>query len=130
MFWLMAIRNYSILMCKHIQSSFSLTVCSDYLGMEDGSIPNENIQASSVYSSFYASRARLNGAFWAADPNDIQPWIQADIGYQTYVSEVVTQGDGSYKNWVTSLKVSTFKMSTNDTEIFVKDPNGQIMVNI
>ena len=98
--------------------------------METGSIPNENIQASSVYGSFYAWMARLNGNFWAANLNDVQPWIQADLGYQTYVSGVVTQGDGSYKNWVTSLKVSTFKMRTNGTEIFVKDPSGQIMVNI
>ena len=109
-------------------SSLTLAVCSDYLGMENGDIPNGNIQASSVYNQFYAWKARFNGGFWAADPSDAQPWIQVDIGYQTYVSGVVTQGDGANWNWVTSLKVSTFLNSTNNAEIFVKDLDGQIMV--
>ena len=74
---------------------FLIEVCSDYLGMENGDIPNENIEASHQYSSYPASKARLNGIkFWACAGSLASPWIQADIGYQTYVSGVITQGDG------------------------------------
>ena len=60
-----------------------------------------------------------------------QPWVQADIGYQTYVSGVVTQGDGGDggDDWISSIKVSTFLMSTNDEEVFVKDGQGEVIVS-
>ena len=103
------------------------------MGMENGDIPDENIQASSEYSSYnmHAYKARLNAATaWAAN-NDI-PWIQADIGYQTYISGVITQGDngyGGFDDWVTSFKVSTFFTSNEDAEVFVADENGSALVS-
>ena len=104
--------------------------------MENGDIANENIKASSKYSdNFSSERARLNGnSFWVAAASDTQPWIQADIGYQTYVSGVVTQGEGITSDneidWVTSIKVSTFCMAGIDGEVFVKDANGTAKVSI
>ena len=85
--------------------------------MENGDIPNEDIQASDWYSSRPASNARLNGpskrgAYDSAE----NPWIQADLGYQTFVSGVLTQGDGDGQtngDWVTSFKVSTFLVNAN-----------------
>ena len=109
--------------------------------MKNGGIPNGNIEASCYYS--YTERTpkegRLNGlSFWACGGHVIAPWIQADIGYQTYVSGVITQGDGgngtngrggASRDWVTSLKVSTFTMSTDDQEEFVTDEEGNIVVS-
>ena len=115
------------------------TVCNDSLGMKNGDIPDVNITASSEFilpknsmdgeGNGYAREARLNRrSCWRAKLSSTKkPWIQADIGYQTNVSGVVTQGDGGIgpEDWVKTLKVSTFFKSTNDTEIFVKDDPGK-----
>ena len=103
--------------------------------MKSSAIPDANIQAYS-YDLYPANKGRLDGEppVWTLFGYRFQsPWIQADIGYQTYVSGVVTQGDGGFgdeANWVTSLKVSTFEVNTNDVEEFVKDDNGEIKVNV
>ena len=98
------------------------------LGMESGEIPDDNIQASTWRDIYYPWKARLNGKLhWLSAKNTgSEEWIQADIGYQTIVSGVVTQGDGGLGNadWVTAIKVSSFKTSTNDTEIYVMDKFG------
>ena len=112
-------------------------VCHDYLGMENGDIPDENIWATSTLLThppnlYIAGKGRLNGpSTWVAHQHDDYPWIQAIIGYQTYVSGLVTQGGGSLASghWVKTLKVSTFAMSTNDAEVFVKDEQGRVKVN-
>ena len=109
-------------------------VCYDYLGLESGEIPEVNIKASDEYRSHPATQARLNGqAFWSASSSVEDPWIQADIGYQTYVSGVVTQ-DGRWIwngnwTWERSIKVSTFSVSNDDTEVFVKDKYGEDIVS-
>ena len=110
------------------------TVCSEKLGVENSYIPNENIQASNDYRGFEPWKARLNGeGFWAAAGNLVKPWIQADLGYQTRVSGVITQGDGGIgtgvtEDWVTSLKVST-KMTPQDDEVFVTE-DGTVKVSV
>ena len=100
------------------------------MGMMNEDIPNENIQASSELSSNYvAGNARLNGqSFWATDREYINPWIQADIGYQTWVSGIITQGGGP--SYVTFLKISTFSISISDAEVFIDDGIENVMVNI
>ena len=109
----------------------NFSACRSYLGMRNGDIPDANIRASSESSSSdYAARAgRLNVyRYWYPVSWDNERWIQADIGYQTYVSGVATQGYGSY--WVTSFKVSTFYMTTADDEIFVSENRGIVKVNL
>ena len=102
--------------------------------MENGDIADENIMASSKFRDHFSSvMARLNGnSTWVAATSDTQPWIQADIGYQTYVSGVVTQGEGNIsgfsRDWVTALNISTFYMTTSDEEVFVRDENGEVKV--
>ena len=105
--------------------------------MENGDIADESIHASSVslYGGIgYPYHARLNGTLcWRTTLyDDPEPWIQADIGYQTNVTGVITQGDGGVgpkHNWVKTLKVSTFLNSTNDVQIFVEDEAGQPKVS-
>ena len=99
------------------------------MGMETGDIPDGNIRASSGHSNFPARSARLNAASaWKALYED-EPWIQADIGYQTYISGIVIQG-GGYTDWVTSFKVSTFSISNNDSEMFITDESGNVFVSL
>ena len=101
--------------------------------MENGDIPDANIQAINSSIDFPARNGRLSSwPPWTVKDSESNPWIQADIGYQTYVSGVVTQGDGGYHNpnWVTTLKVSTFEVNTNDPEEFVKYDNGQVKVSV
>ena len=110
-----------------------ISVCTDYLGVESGEIVDSNIQASNTAGSWAAaSKGRLNGpSCWATYASKVEPWIQADIGYQTDVSGVVTQGGGTWDgalDWVTSVKVSTFKLSTNDEQVFIENKDGTHMV--
>ena len=72
--------------------------------------------------------ARLNGpSHWQAG-TESNRWIQADLGYQTYVFGVVTQGDGGVGgrsfDWITSFSISTFLERTTDPEIYVKESGG------
>ncbi|XP_072048339.1 lactadherin-like [Amphiura filiformis] len=111
---------------------FNCSVCSDYLGMESGEIGDADITASAAIAGTPSKDARLNAVgAWEADDSTVE-WIQADIGYQTYVSGVITQGDGgaagSRNNWVTSFKVSTFLSTINDTEVFVRNQDGTEMI--
>ena len=108
-------------------SLISSTGCRDYLGKENRDIP-DGIQASSAYSSAYAAwKARLNGPYtWCEISSGcIFSWIQANSGYQTSVSGVVTRGSGGYGGdyRVRLMKVSTFERRSEDMEIFITDDN-------
>ena len=99
--------------------------------MRSGDIPDANIRASSEpsHSSRAARNARLYGAeYWYPLSWDNERWIQADIGYQTYVSGVATQGGGG-SSWVTSYKVSSFYVTTADDEVFVSEDGRVAKVN-
>ncbi|XP_072049211.1 uncharacterized protein [Amphiura filiformis] len=119
---------------------FSCTVCSDHLGMKSGDIRDGDIKASAAIVLFEAEHARLGGnGAWAANDFYLQVfppasvyttrWIQANIGYQTFVSGVITQGYGGIFElvgvyvWVSSFKVSTF-LSVNGNEMFVMDQSS------
>ena len=91
------------------------------LGLEDGSIPDANINASSnfVAQGGYTgistpADGRLNkipqdditiGA-WEPSALDTNQWIQVDLGKPTYVYGVLMQGRQDHTNqWVTKYKV-------------------------
>ena len=110
-----------------------MTACDSGLGMEDGSIPDNRITAASEYASKHgASNARLNRprtplttGSWSAKTNDLNQWIQADLGDLERVSGVTTQGrnGGTYLQWVTKFFV---KYSENgEAWSNVEDGNGQ-----
>ena len=100
--------------------------------MESGDIPDANIQASTYYvNPAKNGRLSLDLCPWSAAGSVSNPWIQADIGYQTYVSGVITQGGcGLNPDWVTTLKISTFEVNTNDAEEFVTDDSGQVKASV
>ena len=99
--------------------------------MANGDIPDANIEASNHAGQHYAKNGRLNYAdTWALRGSTSDAWIQADIGYQTYISGLITQGDGGVGPpcWVTSVRVSTFSVTTSDPEVFIQEENGDVKV--
>ncbi|XP_035673293.1 uncharacterized protein LOC118413830 [Branchiostoma floridae] len=89
------------------------------LGMESGAIPDGHITASSTHPDCATSKARLHsreesrtsqggwaGAWCANGPLNTNQWLQVDVGAETTVAGVITQGrPGSSNQWVTSYKL-------------------------
>jgi len=88
--------------------------CSMSLGIEDGRIPNSALTASTVYDANHAAMlARLNLAApsgkagsWCAKKNDVNQWLQIDLGTPTTVTKVATQGRQEHNQWITSYSLS------------------------
>ncbi|XP_033104771.1 lactadherin-like [Anneissia japonica] len=79
------------------------------LGVEDGTV---HLTASSEFNNdLRADRGRLNtvaggSGGWAAATNNLNQWIQADLGAIKGVIGVITQGRSEDVQWVTSYKVN------------------------
>ncbi|XP_033109129.1 lactadherin-like isoform X2 [Anneissia japonica] len=110
--------------------------CIDPLGVEDGTIPSDQLTASSVYNDqrwYGADRGRLNadenagyGEGWSAKANDNNQWIQVDLGILNEVTGVITQGSHAWNEWVTSYEVHHSVDNTNFQP--VTEGSGQIAV--
>ena len=102
--------------------SFSEAIASteSAFGLEDGSIPNAQITASSYYSVFFGLfttlrpyEGRLNDAkYWATEgSNPTDPWIQVVVSLLEHVTitAIQIQGgtDSSNPEWVTTLQIQT-----------------------
>ncbi|XP_038060274.1 lactadherin-like [Patiria miniata] len=100
------------------------------LGMEDGTIQDDRITTSSIWSATYPAReARLNNdKGWLASSDDANPWIEVDLVQSTVVTGVITQGAGRGSH-VTAYKVAYKKQPSSDRE-HVTDGNGNIKVFI
>lgn len=109
-----------------------LPVCLHGLGVEDGSIPDEQLSASSSIGSYTPSKARLNGDFcWKPSgsgthapkkahllsylgqkntklyvcPAATSSWIQVNLGQTRKVTGIVIQGCSDGENWITKYKL-------------------------
>ncbi|XP_066271845.1 lactadherin-like [Branchiostoma lanceolatum] len=72
--------------------------------MEDGSIPDGSISASTSKPANPASAGRLNSnGYWSPQDSDQDPWIQVDLQRRTAVTGVNTQGAGD--TWVSKYKL-------------------------
>ena len=90
-------------------------ICGHRLGMEDGSIPDSRITASSTDPECQTSYGRLNNlgssdfAGWCAHEGDKQsPWFQVDLTTQMQVEGVIMQGSHDapeFNEWVTAYQV-------------------------
>ena len=78
--------------------------------MENNAIADEQISASSQLDANHAtSKGRLqfqaasnNGGSWSALANDVNQWLQVDLGnHETMVTRVATQGSNAKDQWVT-----------------------------
>ncbi|XP_033116612.1 lactadherin-like [Anneissia japonica] len=92
-------------------------LCIDPLGIEDGTIPAEQLSASSKFALRHgAHRGRLHteadnwgiGA-WSSKSEDQYQWIQVDLGKLHEVRGIITQGRNeyiyTYNQWVTSYEI-------------------------
>ncbi len=83
--------------------------CQEQLGVEDGTISDNRITASSWQTNSGPSRARLNtptlsgtdGA-WVPSVSDMNQWIQAELGDVKTVTGVLIQGRSDTDQWVTA----------------------------
>uniref|UniRef100_A0A8C7XLF3 F5/8 type C domain-containing protein n=1 Tax=Oryzias sinensis TaxID=183150 RepID=A0A8C7XLF3_9TELE len=91
-----------------------LPVCLHGLGMEDGTIPDAQLSASSSIGAYTPSKARLNGDFcWkpsgsgmhASKSISTSSWIQVNLGLTRKVTGIVIQGCGDGENWITKFKI-------------------------
>ncbi|KAJ1119171.1 hypothetical protein NDU88_007357 [Pleurodeles waltl] len=93
--------------------------CFSPLGMESGTIKDEQITASSYYSSWYHSwkppLARLNKQqsvnAWQAKSNNNQQWLQVDLLHPKRITGIITQGA---KSLTTEMFLKTFAIASSD----------------
>ena len=87
--------------------------CNTPLGMENGSISDVQISASSKWNNrLGAERARLNGikvqgklGAWRSGYNRLGQWLQVDLEKYTTVTGLATQGRSDYSQWVTKYRM-------------------------
>ncbi|XP_028412252.1 uncharacterized protein LOC114535069 [Dendronephthya gigantea] len=103
-----------------------------YLGMENGTILDSQITASSSANwNHRAARARLNmkptskGEVWVRHSSDHKPWVKVDFLGPTKLSRILTQGRGVSDNWVSAFTMWT---SNNDVDYQIYEEFGQIKV--
>ncbi|XP_022099534.1 EGF-like repeat and discoidin I-like domain-containing protein 3 [Acanthaster planci] len=104
--------------------------CSSPLGMEDGTILNARISASSSASWAPARGVRLNGKNRWAPQRNAGSWIEVNLGESTVVSGVITQGNPSWRKrpiYVTKYKVSYQNLSSSG-RVYVTGGDGNITV--
>ena len=83
------------------------------LGMEDGSITDDQITASSYrdddVGKYGPGAGRLNNpnGQWYADREDWTPWIQVKFFSRVNITAIQTQGSSRFKRWVTELQIQT-----------------------
>ena len=81
--------------------------------MENEAISDSQISASSQLDDNHSARqARLHFTIsgnmrggWSALRNDLNQWLQVDLGSYTRVTRVATQGRNAYNEWVTKYRL-------------------------
>ena len=81
--------------------------------MENGEIHDTQIDASSQLDGTHsAKQARLYShadgstlGSWSAGANDLNQWLQVDLGTYRRVTRVATQGRNGFYQWVTKYKL-------------------------
>ena len=87
--------------------------CVKSLGMENQAISDAQLTASSQMDNTHSvGEARLHsksygnqGGGWVALKNDLNQWLQVDLGTFTRVTRVATQGREGYDQWVTRYRL-------------------------
>ncbi|KAL9964183.1 hypothetical protein ACROYT_G027778 [Oculina patagonica] len=81
--------------------------CLAPLGMESRRIKDDQITASSVIHAAHQARLNFKGGHggWTAETKDGNQWIQVDLGNNTKITGLATQGEYKYDQWVTKYKI-------------------------
>ena len=112
--------------------------CQDALGMENHTISDARISASSERTvSYRAFQGRLHlkndgdiRGSWASARDDKAQWLQVDLGNpNTTVTGVATQGRDNYDWWVIKYKLQYSKLSTSmELHEYKEEDEGQSKV--
>lgn len=87
--------------------------CQSDLGMQSGAISDGQISASTQYDGNHAAiQGRLyfqqlgvkRGA-WSVQRNDVNQWLQIDLGVHSRITRVASQGRHAVNQWVTKYKL-------------------------
>ena len=105
-------------------------VCVTPLGLENGQIPSNAMVSSSQHNQYYGpERARLRevteGSYiggWSPKASNQGEWIQFDLGKDTKVTRIATQGRDNAGWWTTSFSLS-FRVNGGMYEPY---NNGQV----
>jgi len=81
--------------------------------MDSGAIADAQITASSQWDHNHSpAQARLHfkkagykQGSWSAAKNNVNQWLQVDLGSYTTVTKVATQGRNAYSQWVTQYRL-------------------------
>ena len=89
--------------------------CVDPLGMDSGAITDAQISASSQWDNNQAaSRVRLHMQYqrrgskrgaWSSRTNDLNQWLQINLGGYSTLTGVATQGRSDHDQWVTKYRL-------------------------
>ncbi|XP_038071819.1 MAM and LDL-receptor class A domain-containing protein 1-like [Patiria miniata] len=103
---------------------------SEALGMQDGTIPNDHITASSGDGCCLAWMARLHNNIAWVPLKCLDAWIEVDLLQSTVVSGVTTQGwqKSTRSSLVTTKYKVAYKKQPSYESERVKDVNGDIKV--
>ncbi|KAM6984695.1 C-type mannose receptor 2-like [Aplochiton taeniatus] len=103
---------------KYLQVVYSCeqAVCLAGLGVEDKTLPDEQLTASSSMSAMGPSLGRLNSDSCWMPTNPSNSWIQVDLGQVRKVTGVVIQGCAQADYWVTRFKVQYSTDGTSWTD--------------
>ena len=106
-------------------------VCTSGLGMVSGALDSPRLAATSVFNALHDERGsrllttRNGGHPWAALTNDIHQYLQIDVGFDTTISAVATQGSNADNEWV---KEYLLIYSTDGTAWSTYKEDGKIKV--
>lgn len=99
--------------------------------MDDRSISDSQLTASSFKPNYDASNGRLNhvktaskGGSWCAAKSDAHQYLQIDLGKQMTYSGISTQGAGETQDWVKKYKIQ----KSNDGKLFQDHTEFGILV--
>jgi len=114
---------------RYFLLSMIIPDCLAPVGMESGSISDNQISASSQQDDNYApQRGRLNMKIsgvkqggWMPLQNDFNQWLQVNLGSYIRVTRVATQGRDGFDQWVTKY---TLRYSVDEASFqFYKKPH-------
>ena len=83
------------------------TGTSDPLGLENRTIQDHQMTASSQYLELAPHKGRLHeNKFWASSANNLaSPWLQVDFIKPVVITGIQTQGAGRVAQWPTRVQI-------------------------
>ncbi|KAK3749718.1 hypothetical protein QZH41_003768 [Actinostola sp. cb2023] len=115
--------------CTNTDGSYTLEPCENgvAIGMQNKTIPDQYITASSWYSSTQPYKARLGlSGGWSASYQNRKQWLQVNLGKIAKIVRIATQGRQDRYEWVKNYSLSS---SVNGSSSKVYDGKRNFSAN-